>query len=449
MISYPVSRQGVRRRKSRELQTVSSKIFCRKNTKKVLSVTVADCQSSGLSAVVYVVLIILFVLQQGCASVVVRNPLPQNLIDLAEIKGIPDARIWGDELPPHYQSWNTKSRTELQSSFPGIIDTEHSYLAISGGGPRGAYGAGLLAGWTESDTRPEFTIVTGVSVGALTAPFAFLGPDFDDELETVYTTYYTDDLVHLSANWRDSFASSNPLKKVIAKYVNDEMLSALAVEYRKGRRVYIITTNLDASRPVMWDLGAIAVSGSSNALQLIRDVILASASIPVLMPPVDIGVEVNGEHYDEMHVDGGVSSQVMFYPPEVDLRLINKKLGTKGRPTIYVIRNGYINAPYKAVKRKLVPIMAKSFQSLIQAQGVGDLYRIYFSSLRDDLEYRLSFIPVEFDIEPQKVGGINYMKQLFEFGRKVGRDGTAWHEAPPDVEEQLRSILQTKYPEGG
>jgi predicted patatin/cPLA2 family phospholipase len=423
-------------------------MLCRKKTKNVLSGTFAGSQISGASTVVYVISVILFVLLHGCASVVNRHPLPQNLVDSAEIEGIPDARIWGDELPPHYQSWNSKSKTELQSSFPGIINTEHSYLAISGGGPRGAYGAGLLAGWTESNSRPEFTIVTGVSVGALTAPFAFLGSDYDDELETLYTTYYTDDLIHLKANWRDSFASSNQLKKVIAKYVNDEMLSALAVEYRKGRRVYIITTNLDASRPMMWDLGAIVESGSPKALQLIRDVILASASIPVLMPPVDIGVEVNGEYYDEMHVDGGVSSQVMFYPPEVDLRLINKKLGTKGRPTIYVIRNGYIHAPYKPVKRKLIPIMAKSFESLIQAQGVGDLYRIYLSSLRDDLEYRLAFIPPEFDIVPQEVGGINYMKQLFEFGRMAGRDGTAWHEAPPDVEAHLRSILQKKYPVG-
>jgi hypothetical protein len=64
------------------------------------------------------------------------------------------------------------------------------------------------------------------------------------------------------------------------------------------------------------------------------------------------------------------------------------------------------------------------------------------------LKLKREFIPVEFDIEAKKVGGINYMKQLCEFGRKVGRDGTAWHEAPPDVEKQLRSILQTKYPEG-
>jgi predicted patatin/cPLA2 family phospholipase len=413
---------------------MSLRITGRKKAKEILSAIFTDTRLGTSSIALFVISVHFLVLSQGCAPVVSRNPLPQNLVDSAVIEGISQARIWGDELPPHYQSWNSKSRAELQAFFPGIIDTEHNYLALSGGGAKGAYGAGLLVGWTESNTRPEFTVVTGISVGALMAPFAFLGADYDDELQTLFTRYYTDDLVQLTANWRDSFTSSKPLKEIIAHYVNDEMLTMLASEYKKGRRLYIITTNLDASRPVMWDLGAIAASSSPKSIELIRDVILASASIPVFMSPVYIEVEVNGEYYDEMHVDGGVSSQVMFHPPGMDLRLINKKLGTKGRPTIYVIRNGYINSPYKPVKRKLVPIMSKSFNSLIQAQGMGDLYRIYFSSLRDDLNYRLAFIPPEFDIVAQEVGGLNYMKQLFELGRRVGRDGTAWRKTPPGVE---------------
>ncbi len=382
--------------------------------------------------------IIFLLLAQGCAPVVTRNPLPANLVDSAKIGGIPLARIWGDELPPHYQSWMLKSKAELESSLSGIINTEHTYLAISGGGPRGAYGAGILVGWTESNTRPEFTVVTGVSVGALTAPFAFLGPDYDDELETLYTEYYTTDLIQklnpFTALWRESLASSDPLKEIIAHYVTDEMVNALASEHKKGRKLYVITTNLDASRPVMWDLGAIAVSRSPKALDLIRDVICASASIPVLMPPVYIEVEANGKYYDEMHVDGGASSQVMFYPSGVDLRRINKKLGTKGRPTIYVIRNAHFKSSYKPVESKLLPIMAQSFASLIRAQGLGDLFRIYFSTFRDDLDYRLAYIPSDFDVVPEEVGGLEYMKQLFAVGQRLGRDGTAWHESPLDVE---------------
>ncbi|MFC1830715.1 patatin-like phospholipase family protein [Thermodesulfobacteriota bacterium] len=367
-----------------------------------------------------------------------RTPLPVDLVASAGIEGIPLARIWGDEMPPYYQSWVSKSQSELESSFSGIMNTEHTYLALSGGGPRGAYGAGVIVGWTEAGTRPEFTVVTGVSVGALTAPFAFLGPDYDDILEKLYTEHFTSDLVKkrnlfITAIWRDSIVSTDPLKEIIADFIDEKMVKNLAAEYKKGRRLYVITTNLDASRPVMWNIGAIAASESVKALGLIHDVILASASIPGLMPPVYIEVEANGEYYDEMHVDGGTSTQVMFYPTGVDIRLIDKKLRVEGRPTIYVIRNGRFNSPYEPVKPKLLPIAIRSVDSLLLAQGKGDLSRIYFSTRRDDIDYRLTFIPSDFDVVPEEVGGLEYMKQLFTLGRRLGKDGTAWREAPPDV----------------
>jgi hypothetical protein len=425
------------KQQNRKISTL--RLFGRKKANKILSGTLAIIQVDfPLIALLVLPVIISLLLAQGCAPVVTRNPLPANLVDSAKIEGIPQARIWGDELPPYYQSWMLKSKAELELLLPGIINTEHTYLAISGGGPRGAYGAGILVGWTQSQTRPEFTVVTGISVGALTAPFAFLGPDYDDELETLFTEYYTSDLVEklnpLTALWRESLASSEPLQEIIAHYVNEEMVNALATEHKRGRRLYVITTNLDASRPVMWDLGAIASSNSPKAIDLIRDLICASASVPVLMPPVYIEVEAEGKHYDEMHVDGGASSQVMFYPTGMDLRLVNEKLGTKGRPTVYVIRNGHFRFPYKSVDSKLLPIMARSVASLIRAQGVGDLSRIYHSSLRDDLDYRLTYIPSDFDVVPKEVGGLEYMKQLFALGQRLGRDGTAWHESPLDVE---------------
>lgn len=406
----------------------------------MLSDTMIKARSGLHSSILLMAVLSFILLSQGCATVKTRNPLPQNLIDLAKIEGIPDARIWGDEIPPHYQDWKSKSREELETSMPSVVDTQHNYLAISGGGPRGAYGAGILVGWSQSQTRPEFTVVTGVSVGALTAPFAFLGADYDDELKTLYTEYYTTDLIKkrnpFTAIWRDSFASSDPLKKVITYYVNDEMVEALAIEHKRGRRLFVITTNLDASRPVIWDIGAIAVSGSSKAIDLIRDIICASASIPALMPPVYVEVEANGEYFDEMHVDGGATTQVMFSPTGVDLGLINRKLGTKGRPTIYVIRNGYFNPPYKPVEPKLLPIMAKSLASLVRAQGTSDLSRIYFSALRDDIAYKFTFIPSDVDDDPKEIGGLEYMNLLFDLGTKLGKSGEAWHITPFDVEER-------------
>lgn len=394
-------------------------------------------QLKNLQRALLVPMVLLLFVAQGCAPVVTRNPLPQDLVSSARIEGIPLARVWGDEIPPFYQSWMSKSQTELESLYSGITHTEHTYLAVSGGGPRGAYGAGVLVGWAEAGTRPEFTVVTGVSVGALTAPFAFLGSDYDDELEKLYTEYYTSDLVRkrnpLTAFWRDSLTSSEPLKVIIAHYVDEKMVRDLSVEYKKGRQLYVITTNLDAGRPVMWNIGAIAASENPEKIDLIRDVICASASIPGLMPPVYIEVEANRKYYDEMHVDGGVSAQVMFYPTGVDIELMNNKLGTKGSPTIYVIRNGHFNSPYKPVKPRVLPITTRSVDSLIRAQGRGDLSRIYFSTRRDNIGYRLTFIPSDFDVTPEEVGGIEYMKQLFSLGRKLGKDGTAWKEAPPDV----------------
>ncbi len=202
--------------------------------------------------------------------------------------------------------------------YPGIMGRKHNYLAISGGGANGAFAAGLLVGWSDAGTRPEFTMVSGVSTGALAAPFAFLGPAYDERLRGVFTTYSTSDLVVrrnlLSILTGHSVFDTEPLEKVIARYVDQSMMETIAVEFRKGRRLWIATTNLDAGRPVIWNIGAIANSGAPGALELIHKVMLASASVPGAFPPVIIEVEANGNLYDEMHVDGGIISQIFVTP---------------------------------------------------------------------------------------------------------------------------------------
>ncbi len=315
---------------------------------------------------------------------------------------------------------------------------EHHYLAVSGGGARGAYGAGVLVGWSEAGTRPEFTIVSGVSTGALTAPFAFLGSDYDDELK-VYSKYSTKDLVKksnaLTVFWRDSAVSSAPLRALIAQYIDETVLRAVAEEHRRGRRLWIATTNLDAGRPVLWNVGEIAASGSPQALELMRDVVLASASIPGAFPPVYTEVEVDGERYDEMHVDGGTTTQVNFYPIGIDWREITKLLGVRGRPTVYVIRNASLDSDYRPVTPRIASIAGSSISALIRTQGIGDMYRIYLGARRDRVDYRLTFIPPEFTAEPKEMFDPDYMKSLFELGRQRGRDGAAWQNAPPGVKE--------------
>lgn len=337
-------------------------------------------------------MLIFVVLAQGCSSLPPRsNPLPENLADEAVISGIPNAREWGDEAPYYAEHWFARSAEEMQKQYPVIYGKEHNYLAVSGGGDNGAFGAGLLVGWSEHGTRPQFTMVTGISTGALTAPFAFLGPEYDEQLKEVYTKYSTDDLIkkrgYLAVIKKDAVADTAPLREMIAKYINDDMLKAIAEEHRKGRVLLIGTTNLDAQRPVIWNIGLIAASGLPNAKDLIHDILLASASIPVAFPPVIIEVEANSERYDEMHVDGGGASQMFLYPLGLDWRRVEEKLAVKGTPQVFMIRNSMLEPKWETVERKIGPIAGRTISSLIRTQGLGDMFRIYLGTQRDGLDY--------------------------------------------------------------
>ncbi len=208
-------------------------------------------------------------------------------------------------------------------------------LSLSGGGADGAFGAGILSGWSARGDRPTFTMVTGISTGALIAPFAFLGPEYDMLLKLFYTTFSTEDLARPlpvgSAISRNGFFSTKPLREALKQYISAEVITKIATEYRKGRRLIIGTTNLDLMRPVYWDIGAIAQHRSEKNDQLIRDIILASVSVPVAFPPVFITLEAGGNTYDEMHVDGGVTNQVFAYPVSLDLKKVLAQFSENAR----------------------------------------------------------------------------------------------------------------------
>ena len=208
----------------------------------------------------------LLLILTGCASVPERQPLPPEYTLKAEIPGIPEARFWGDEWPTFAaERFEEFTDADFRREFSGIYDKPHNYLAISGGGANGAFGAGLLIGWTATGERPEFSMVTGVSTGALTAPFAFLGPDYDDEMKEVYTTTTTKDIAVkrnlIAAAFGDSMTDTAPLQKLIAKYIDADIIAAIAREHKKGRRLFIGTVNLDAGRSVIWSICWI---GNSN-----------------------------------------------------------------------------------------------------------------------------------------------------------------------------------------
>jgi len=375
-------------------------------------------------------------LLHGCASVPERTPLPRELTNDAVVPGIPNARFWADEWPKYgLDRFNTLTDAQLKADFEVIYNKPHNYLAISGGGANGAFGAGLLAGWTAAGTRPQFTMVTGVSTGALSAPFAFLGPDYDDQLKLVYTTTSTKDIIEkrslLEAAFGDSMTDTAPLKALIARYITADVIAAIAREHQRGRRLFIGTANLDAGRGVIWNLGAIAASDHPDKIALVHDVLRASAAIPVAFPPVVFKVEANGKIYDEMHVDGGTASQVFVYPAAVDWRAITEKLRVVGKPQVYVLRNAFLGANASGVKRSILPIATRSIDSLIRTQGVGDLYQIYALCRRDGNDFNLAYIPADFTDEPSEGFDPVYMRKLYDRWFQMARNGYIWDHAPP------------------
>jgi predicted acylesterase/phospholipase RssA len=378
----------------------------------------------------------LLVALASCSSVPERNPVPPERTTQAGIPDIPEARFWGDEWPAWTQKiFAANTDEEMRQQFSGIYGKPHNYLAISGGGANGAFGAGLLIGWSETGERPEFTMVTGISTGALTAPFAFLGSAYDDELRMVYTTTTTKDIVKkrnlIAAAFSDSIADTTPLQKLIAKYIDAEIVDAIAREHNRGRRLFIGTENLDAGRSVIWNIGAIAASDNPHKVELIRDVLRASAAIPVAFPPVIISVETEGNRYDEMHVDGGTGSQVFVYPAAADWKSVTRKLKVHGTPQVYVIRNSFLDPNYQGMNRSIIPIASRTIDSLIRTQGIGDLYQIYTLCKRDGNDFNLAYIPSDFNEEPSEGFDPIYMGKLFELGYQMALEGYPWKNTPP------------------
>ena len=375
------------------------------------------------------------IITTGCSSLPQRNPLPESLSDAAVIPGIANARYWADAPPPEIDDWFKLTKEQLKAQYPATYGDTHNYLAISGGGQRGAFGAGLLCGWTEAGTRPEFTMVTGVSTGALIAPFVFLGPEYDYVIKEIYTSYSTEDIVvplsGLKALLGDAVTDSTPLREKLIKYMDEDVMAAIAAEYNKGRVLDIVTTNLDAARPVAWNIGRIASSGSPDALQLIRDVMLASASIPAAFPPVMFEVEASGKRYDELHVDGGATSVLYLYPIGLDWGKLAERLEVKGKPKVYIIRNGVWRKDWKSVDRSTIAIAMRTMDSLMGSAMLGDAYRIFLATQRDGIDYHLAYIPESFNEKSSELFDKEYMSKLFNLGYQMAKEGYTWHAAPP------------------
>ena len=327
----------------------------------------------------------------------------------------------------------------MQYSPDVSIDSDDSsdcsFLALSGGGSKGAFGAGFLNGWTDSGTRPEFKIVTGISTGALIAPLAFLGPEYDDELAESYTTIKTKDILNvegllgfgvLPVLLGESYASTEPLQDMIAEMLTPEVFDAIAREHKKGRRLYIGTTNLDAQRIMAWDMGAIASSGHPDALKLFGKVMLASASIPGAFPPVYFDVEVDGKKYDEMHVDGGTITGVFGY----GVALFTEPQ-SEGLCSFYVIKNGKLDVEPEQVRRHVFPISVRSFSTLMKAQSWGDMIRLYSVAEEDNVDFNYISLPYGYEAKGKEMFDPEEMKRLYDLGYSIATSDNPWQEDIP------------------
>jgi Patatin-like phospholipase len=376
----------------------------------------------------------------GCASPFRHAAVPVALTEQATVLGgVPNARYFADTQAPEMvqEAYAALARERAQLGLSAAADRlpPANFLAISGGGDNGAFGAGLLVGWTERGDRPEFKLVTGVSTGALIAPFAFLGPSYDDVLRHVYTGVQQIDIFEsrfmLTAIFNDALSDTSPLFALISSFVDDRMLGEIAREYTKGRLLLIGTTDLDAQRPVIWNIGAIAASGRPGALDLIRRILLASAAIPAAFPPVLIDVEADGKRYQELHVDGGAIAQTFLYPPPVTAGVDLRRGPLARERHAYVIRNARLDPEWASVDRRVFSIAGRAVATMIHFSGQNDVYRLQTTAARDGVDFNLAYIGRDFDVEHRADFDQPYMRALFDYGNEQIRRGTAWHKSSP------------------
>lgn len=304
-------------------------------------------------------------------------------------------------------------------------------LALSGGGPNGAYGAGVLSGWSQSGRRPRFDVVTGISTGAIIAPFAFLGPDYDEALKRFYTTTNTSQVARFRVLGAmlggGSLARSQPLAQAINRELSNSVLAAIAREHEAGRRLLIGTTNIDAERPVIWDVGRIASFGTPEAYGLVRKIILASASIPAVFEPVVIPVTDGSNAREELHVDGALSQNVFIYPYGFDMRRALGALGlSRYDNRIWLIQNTRLYPYFEAQDTRLFPTIARTLRVLNRTASLGAIAHVLALARRDGLGVSILSIPNDFDQEPEELFDPSYMSALFQRGVADGLDPESW-----------------------
>ena len=382
----------------------------------------------------------------GCGSLARKSSAPDTHYMQAQIPDWPNIRyLISTKAGVAAMIRDLKEDQKRLGTEPG----SGKYLSLSGGGDNGAFGAGLLVGWSKRGNRPKFDLVTGVSTGALLAPFAYLGESYDPVLTYVYTQTTPEQIYKmrwlLSAFTEDSIADTTPLYDLIAKYVDADFMRKVAYEHHtNGRWLLIGTTNIDAGLPVVWNMGKIATIDTPEALDLFRKVMLASASIPGAFPPVMFDVAIDDQTYHEMHVDGGVSTQVFLYPTAAARNADAAGIIRSKKREAYIIRNSRLDNDKEEVERNTISIVKRSIAQLIQAQGLGDIYQIYQTAQKDHVGFNLAFIGPDFKVTRQVEFDPAYMKALYQYAYDRAVAGYPWAKQPPGLERAFDEDVKAK-----
>jgi hypothetical protein len=387
----------------------------------------------------WVMLAHIIMVLNACTSAGLYTPLPQQLENKAKVVGFSNVRAWGDAESITMQKSAEQSLAQSLKTYNGQLHTLNA-LALSGGGADGAFGAGLLCGWTKTGKRPTFQLVSGISTGAIIAPFAFLGPKYDKQLRDIYTTLSDEQIyrfntplsvifTYVKPVLSPSIVSNKPMKHILKEVITQSMLDEIAREHLKGRRLLIGTSQLNAQRLVIWDIGAIANSHNPKALALVHKIILASSALPGIFPPQYFDLQYQGKKYKELHVDGGVETQVMLF--EKAISPFAKVYSKHVEKNLYIIRNLKVAPEWQNVKPRLHYILGRVIVTLTKNQGIGDLYRLYAYCIRDHINYHLAYIPESFDAKSDTFFDSVYMQKLFKLGYDLGKSGYKWKAFPP------------------
>jgi hypothetical protein len=380
----------------------------------------------------------------GCGALP-RNAVPVEQMGTAIVPDLPDVRAPAGRPDAAMQrdlsrSFEQESATEFPVGPDGVV--HYAHLALSGGGANGAFGAGFVVGWSNTGKRPPFKIVTGVSTGALMAPFVFAGPEYDAALTEFYTTTSSLNIFRMLSIvpqllGGESLADSGPLRLMIERQVDAELLRRIAAAHNGGRRLYIATADLDSQRVWVWNMGLIAASGRPEAARLFQQIMLASASVPIAFPPVFFQVEAGGRRFDEMHVDGGVGVRVFFSGGVFSFTAAREGVGRgAGREEVYIIHNGQLLPSPEATPRSLRGIGLRSFESASKSAVVGDLFRIYVVTLREQAGFNWITIPEDVDLAGNELFDPMKMRELYELGHQRARADSPWVTDPPGLRWQ-------------